>query len=172
MIRKVCSTDAKEIAAIYNEYVRHSVITFETEPVTEAEMASRIASISSRYPFLVYEMEDKVVGYCYAHAWKERAAYRHTLETTVYLSPAVVGRGIGTLLMKNLIEECRLAEYRALIACITEGNSESMALQKKLGFKQVSCFEKVGFKFGRWLNVIDYELLLHQTAANSLISTP
>lgn len=57
MIRKVCPTDAKEIAAIYNEYVRHSVITFETEPVTETEMASRIASISSRYPFLVYEME-------------------------------------------------------------------------------------------------------------------
>lgn len=82
------------------------------------------------------------------------------METTVYLSPAVVGRGIGTLLMKNLIEECRLSEYKALIACITEGNSESMALHKKLGFKQVSFFEKVGFKFGRWLNVIDYELLL------------
>ena len=64
-------------------------------------MLSRIVQISSKYPYLVYETDCIVVGYCYAHAWKERAAYRYTAETTVYLSPAYTGRGIGTLLMLN-----------------------------------------------------------------------
>lgn len=166
MIRKVSSEDAKAIVAIYNEYVNRSVITFETEPVSEEEMASRIASISSHYPYFVYEADCKVVGYCYAHAWKEREAYRHTLETTVYLSPDFSGKGIGMLLMKKLIEECRSSGYMALIACITEGNTASLALHKKLGFEQVSCFKNVGFKFNRWLDVVDYELQLQPYNGN------
>lgn len=159
-IRRVCLADCNEIAAIYNGYVKDTVISFETEAVTEAEMAVRVASISSRYPYFVYEKDGKVAGFCYAHAWKEKAAYRHTLETTVYLAPEVAGMGIGTLLMHKLIECCRASGYRSLIACITAGNTASFALHKKLGFKQSSYFEKVGFKFGRWLDVVDYELLL------------
>ena len=111
-------------------------------------------------PYLVYETDCIVVGYCYAHAWKERAAYRYTAETTVYLSPAYTGRGIGTLLMQKLIEECRNKNYRALIACITDDNIASKSLHIGLGFKQVSHFKKVGLKFDRWLDVVDYELLL------------
>ena len=123
-------------------------------------MLSRIVQISSKYPYFVYETDGIVVGYCYAHAWKERAAYRYTAETTVYLSPAYKGRGIGTLLMQKLIEECRNKNYRALIACITDDNTASKSLHIRLGFKQVSHFKKVGLKFDRWLDVVDYELLL------------
>ena len=87
MIRNVSSRDAKAIVDIYNEYVVNSVATFETEPLRVEEMEGRIAGISASYPYLVYVDHDEVVGYCYAHAWKEKAAYKYTLETTVYLSP-------------------------------------------------------------------------------------
>ena len=143
MIRQVEPQDAKAITDIYNEYVQHSVATFDTEPVQEEEMRVRIAEISSRFPYFVYEEGKEIAGYCYAHTWKERSAYRYTLETTVYLSPGHRENG-----------------YRALIACITEGNEASNILHERLGFKQVSRFTKVGLKFDRWLDVVDYELLL------------
>lgn len=160
MIRQVELQDAKAITNIYNEYVLQSVATFDTEPVLEEEMRTRIAEISSRFPYFVYEENQEITGYCYAHTWKERSAYRYTLETTVYLSPGHTGKGIGMLLMKKLIGACRENGYRALIACITEGNEASNILHEKLGFKQVSHFKKVGLKFDRWLDVADYELLL------------
>ena len=163
MIRNVSLRDAKAIVDIYNEYVVNSVATFETEPLRVEEMEGRIAGISASYPYLVYVDQDEVVGYCYAHTWKERSAYRYTLETTVYLSPGHTGKGIGMLLMQRLIEACRENGYRALIACITEGNEASNILHERLGFKQVSHFTKVGLKFDRWLDVADYELLLFPT---------
>ena len=144
MIRQVELQDAKAITNIYNEYVLHSVATFDTEPVQEEEMRARIAEISSRFPYFVYEEDKEITGYCYAHTWKERSAYRYTLETTVYLSPGHTGKGIGMLLMQRLIEACRENGYRALIACITEGNEASNILHERLGFKQVSRFTKVG----------------------------
>lgn len=161
MIRKVTPQDAEKIADIYNGYVLHSTATFETEPLQAEEMLRRIVEISDVYPYFVYEADDEIAGYCYAHAWKERAAYKYTLESTVYLSPEYIGRGIGRQLMKRLIEECRSGGYRALIACITEDNEASRSLHVKLGFKQVSHFEKVGFKSGRWLDILDYELELN-----------
>ena len=145
MIRNVSSRDAKAIVDIYNEYVVNSVATFETEPLRVEEMEGRIAGISASYPYLVYE---------------EKAAYKYTLETTVYLSPGYKGKGIGRQLMERLIEECRVGGYHALIACITEGNEASCSLHEKLGFRKVSHFEKVGLKFGRWLDVVDYELII------------
>lgn len=160
MIRRVELQDSKTITTIYNEYVVHSVATFDTEPVREEDMRTRIAEISAHYPYFVYETDGKVVGYCYAHSWKQKAAYNYTLETTIYLAPEYVGKGIGKLLMQRLIEECRREGYHALIACITEANEVSSALHLGLGFKQVSHFKKVGLKFGRWLDVMDYELLL------------
>lgn len=160
MIRSVSLQDTKAITTIYNEYVLNSVVTFETQPVEEDEMYSRITQISANYPYLVYETDNEIAGYCYAHAWKEKAAYKFTVETTVYLSPGHTGKGIGRQLMQRLIEECRERGYHTLIACITEGNEASNLLHLKLGFKQVSRFEEVGFKSNRWLGVSDYELLL------------
>ena len=121
MIRNVSLRDAKAIVDIYNEYVVNSVATFETEPLRVEEMEGRIAGISASYPYLVYVDQDEVVGYCYAHTWKEKAAYKYTLETTVYLSPRYKGKGIGRQLMERLIEECRAGGYHALIACIPRG---------------------------------------------------
>lgn len=160
MIRKVKPSDVSAIVAIYNEYVVGSVISFETEPLSEEAMRRRIEDIAGGFPYLVWEENGEIAGYCYAHPWKERAAYRLTLETTIYLAPQYKRRGIGMRLMTALIDECRSAGFRALIACITGGNEESVALHSRLGFRQVSCFEKVGMKFGRELDVVDMELLL------------
>lgn len=163
-IRPAEARDVAAVTAIYNHYVLHDTATFETEAVSVDEMHRRIADISSHHPYFVCEVEEldgrKVVGYCYAHEWKPRAAYRHTLETTVYLAPAYCGRGIGRLLMEKLIDACRQSDCHALIACITGGNTASEVLHRKFGFKQVSHFEQVGRKFDRWLDVVDYELRL------------
>ncbi len=159
MIRTVNTGDAAAIAAIYNVYVA-TTISFETEPVTVAEMERRIAAISSRHPYLVWDEGGKVEGYCYAHLWKERAAYSRTLETTIYVASDCRGHGIGAKLMRALIGECRKAGARALVACITEGNEASVELHRRLGFKQVSHFERVGSKLGKELGVTDMELLL------------
>jgi len=160
MIRKVTIEDAEDIARIYNHYVSATTISFETELVTQQVMAERIAETSANYPYFVYETDGNVMGYCYAHQWKERAAYVHTLETTVYLAQESIGKDVGTELMKRLIDACRAAGYKSLVACITAENVASCAFHERLGFKKVSHFKAVGRKFGRWLDVVDYELLL------------
>lgn len=161
MIREVKpQDDAAAITAIYNEYILHSTISFETEPLTVEAMRDRIAHIAAECPYFVAEEEGVITGYCYAHPWKERAAYGHTFETTVYLSPEYQSKGIGRQLMSRLIDECRRRGYRALIACITGNNEASRTFHARLGFEQVSLFKEVGYKFGQWLDVVDYELLL------------
>lgn len=160
MIRAVRVEDAASIASIYNEYVLHSVITFDMEAVSVEEMARKIASLSACYPYWVYEEKDQVVGFCYAHPWKEKAAYQYTWETTIYLASEAKGKGLGRLLMERLIADCRARGCQALIACITAGNEVSNRLHERLGFEQVSHFKQVGAKFGQRLDVIDYELQL------------
>ena len=138
---------------IYNVYVKRSVATFEIELVTLVEMTRRIEEISARYPYLVYEGNGKILGYSYAHQWKMRTAYSHTLETTIYVASASRGKGVGIQLMSHLIEACRRAGAHALIACITGGNEDSVSLHQRLGFQQVSHFCQVGNKFGQWLDL-------------------
>jgi Sortase and related acyltransferases len=161
MIRKVKPDDACDIALIYNYYVENSTITFETCPVTVEEMAGRIADISDKYPFFVYEESGMVVGYCYASLWKKRVAYSKTVESTIYIVNNCQGRGIGRALMNKLIDELREKSFHAVIACVTIPNPSSVKLHEVLGFKQVSKFKEVGYKLGKWLDVGDWELLLN-----------
>lgn len=160
MIREVRADDAPQIAGIYNRYILETTISFETQPLSAEDMRKRIEEISSNFPYFVAESDGKIMGYCYAHPWKERAAYCKTLETTIYLASEAKGKGLGVRLMDRLIDECRNRGYHALIACITAENVESCHFHERLGFKKVSHFEQVGQKFGRWLDVADYELIL------------
>lgn len=160
MIRAVCQSDIDAIVEIYNYYVVNSVATFETEPVSLEEMDKRIKQITKMYPCLVYEDDGELVGYCYAHQWKEKAAYKTSAETTVYVSPKRLGGGVGGMLMRALIEECEVRGLHGLIACITSGNEASIAMHERLGFVKVSCFRQVGMKFGQWLDIVDYELII------------
>ncbi len=160
-VRNVRAADATAIADIYNHYVAETTVSFELQPVMAEEMGERIVAISALHPYLVCEDESgRVVGYCYAHPWKEREAYSKTWETTVYVSPACLGRGVGRMLMERLVSECRDLGCHALVACITADNTRSVRFHTSLGFSRVSCFRQVGRKFGQWLDVVDYELLL------------
>ncbi len=123
-------------------------------------MRGRIDSIFSAFPYFVYEYDGVVLGYCYAHLWKEREAYSKTLETTVYLAPEACHQGIGAQLMHHLIEECRGRGCHALIACVTVDNLSSLQFHHRLGFRQVSRLIEVGRKFDLWLDVIDLEFVL------------
>lgn len=160
MIRPVRAEDAEEIAAIYNYYVRETTISFETEPLSEEVMRARVEAFAAECPYLVWEESGRVLGYAYAHRWKERAAYSHTWEVTIYLHPDARGRGIGRELMSRLIPACREAGCGVLIACITHGNEASCAFHRRFGFRQVSHFTGVGRKFGKLLDVVDYQLVL------------
>ena len=160
MIRKATPEDAPAIVSIYNYYIKNSTITFETEPVSTEEMADRITDISGKYPYFVYEEAGKIVGYCYVSSWKKKAAYSKTVESTVYIDKGFQGKGTGRTLMNRLIDELRKKSFHAIIACITIPNPISVKLHEELGFKQVSEFKEVGYKFERWIDVGDWELLL------------
>ena len=160
MIRNAQPADALSIVSIYNYYIEQTTVSFETVPVSTEEMRDRIVSISEKYPYLVYEEGGKVVGYCYASSWKKREAYRHTVESTVYIDAAFQGKGIGRALMSRLIDELKARSFHTIIACITIPNPPSIKLHEKLGFEQVSVFKEVGYKFEQWLDVGDWELIV------------
>ena len=160
MIRSLHPEDAPAIAAIYAHYVAETTISFETVPPTSEQMTERLTHITRHYPALVWEEEGKILGYCYAHAWKERAAYSHSWETSIYLTPQVTRQGIGRALMQELITRSKAAGCHVLIACITGDNAGSRRFHEKLGFTPASHFKQVGYKFGHRLDVTDYQLQL------------
>lgn len=155
------SEDAEQLVFIYNWYVENTTATFELRPLTKKDMQTRIEQIAAQFPFLVWEENSRILGYCYAHKWKRFPAYDITLETTVYLRHDAKGQGIGRKLMEKLIDECKRRGIVSLIACITAENEESCHFHEKLGFKKVSLFRNVGQKFNRLLDVVDYQLELN-----------
>ena len=160
MIRSVTPKDAAELAAIYNHYIENTIITFEEESISVDAYLARIHDTASKYPWLVYEHENRIVGFTYASAWKARSAYRHCAEATLYLSPMNVGKGIGTILYSALIDQLRCRQMHSLIAGIAVPNDASIALHKKLGFEKIGYFKEVGKKFDDWLDVEYWELIL------------
>ena len=161
MTRDATLEDTAAVAAIYNKCVLESTATFETEPLSAAQMRARMEGIMERFPYIVGEIGGEVAGFACAHIWRERPAYGRTLETTVYVAEKFRGRGMGEELLGEIVGRCeRLPGAHALIACITSENAPSVRLHEKLGFRRVSDFREVGFKFGRYLGVSDFELLL------------
>ncbi len=161
ILRPVRPEDVFAITEIYGHYVRHTTVTFEEQAPDVDEMRQRVDEISATCPFIVAESEDgEVLGYCYVHPWKKFSAYRVTFETTIYLREGRSSHGLGRRLMLTLIDECRRRGYHALIACITAENEGSIRFHKSLGFVPVSHFREVGYKFDRYLDVVDMQLLL------------
>ncbi|MGQ0430004.1 MAG: arsinothricin resistance N-acetyltransferase ArsN1 family B [Gammaproteobacteria bacterium] len=158
--REVRAKDAPRIAAIYNHYVRETVVTFEEEPVADAEMTRRIAETAAAYLWLVWEDGGEVAAYAYASSWKRRSAYRHSAECTIYVAPERTGRGIGRALYPALVAAMRGRGLHAAIGGISLPNPASIALHEKLGFLPIGCFRQVGFKFGQWVDVGYWELIL------------
>jgi L-amino acid N-acyltransferase YncA len=160
MLRDCTASDAEAICAIYNRYVEQTVITFEEALVPDSEMARRITEVTDRFPWLVWEQDGRILGYAYAASWKARSAYRHSVETTVYLNSDATGRGIGTSLYKALLDRLRSLDIRCAVGGIALPNTASIALHEKLGFVKIGQFHEIGLKFGQWVDVGYWELLL------------
>ncbi len=152
-VREVTMDDVIDITKIYNHYVANTTITFDLALSSEEEMETRIKAIKATYPFLVITEDDEVVGFAYASQWKDKAAYQFCAETTIYLHPNAVSKGLGLRLYNALLAALPLFDIATVIGCITIPNPESIALHEKLGFNKVGEFEHVGFKFEKWINV-------------------
>jgi len=160
MIRSVKIEDAKEIAGIYNYYILNSVVTFEETPVSAEEMKARIELITSRFPWIIYEIDGRIIGYAYASEWKSRCAYKHSLESTIYLKQGENKKGIGSMLYQALLKPLREMDVHAVIGGIALPNESSVCLHEKFGFEKVAHFKEVGFKFGKWIDVGYWEFIL------------
>lgn len=152
-VRTCTPADIPSICGIYNHYIAHTAITFEELPVSVTEMQTRVAATMQLFPWLVFEENEKILGYAYASKWKDRSAYKYTAEVTVYLHPEQCGKGIGGILYTDLIEQLANKNLHALLACIAIPNIASEKIHEQFGFRQVAHFREVGFKFGRWLDV-------------------
>lgn len=163
IIRSATLADAKSISLIYNHFVAHSTVTFEQDPVEEAEMANRIqALLAEALPWLVLEVDGEIVGYAYAGKWRSRFGYRFSLELSVYLAPDKTGKGYGSLLLQQLLRDIRQQGYHTVIAGIALPNAASVALFEKFGLNKVAHFSETGTKFGQWLDVGYWQLLLSE----------
>ena len=161
MLRPATTADAAALAAIYNHYVLNTIITFEEEPVTVAGMTGRIKEVAAAgLPWLVWTEKGKVLGYAYAGKWKSRCAYRYSVESTVYLDKDATGRGLGAKLYTALITKLKKGKIHGIIGGVALPNEASVALHEKLGFKKIGHFEEVGWKFGKWIDVGYWELIL------------
>jgi phosphinothricin acetyltransferase len=159
-IRDVTADDAAQICDIYNHYVHNTVITFEQQAISVPEMQERIASYASTYAWLVAERDGQLLGYAYATRWRSRAAYDHTVESTVYVADAARGSGIGYPLYMALLDALRLRSIHAVVGCIALPNPGSVVLHEKCGFEKVAHFAQVGRKFDRWIDVGFWQVLL------------
>jgi L-amino acid N-acyltransferase YncA len=153
MIRSVQLNDAAAIAHIYHHYVTATTISFETEPPTADDIAARIQQITARHRWLVCESEGALLGYAYTSTFRERRAYQATVESTIYLDRAAIGRGIGRALYQALLDDAAVKGYREALGVIALPNAPSVQLHEKLGFVKVAHLEKIGRKFDRWIDV-------------------
>jgi phosphinothricin acetyltransferase len=161
MIRPVQLDDAASICDIYNYYINNTVVTFEETPVSPQDMEQRIIETNSeQLPWLVAHENGEVLGYAYASKWKGRCAYRYSVEVTVYLAPSVTSKGLGTKLYTTLFSMLKQLSIHTAIGGISLPNDASIALHKKLGMEKVACFREVGFKFGKWVDVSYWQVIL------------
>lgn len=155
-IRPSDDRDVGAIAAIYRHHVLHGIASFEDEPPEADEIAQRRDAILARgLPYLVAERGRRVLGYCYASPYRARSAYRFSVEDSIYIDQAELGRGIGRSLLSELIEECTARGYRQMVAVI--GGSQqwpSIRLHRALGFAEIGVLRAIGYKFGGWVDTV------------------
>ena len=155
-VRAAVPADLQVVAAICAHYVTTTVTTFEEVPPTVADWRRRLDDLAGRnLPFLVAEADGTVCGYAYASPWRPKPAYRHTVEDTVYISPARTGLGLGRALLEALLAGCEQAGARQVIAVIADtGSDASAALHRRFGFTQAGLLSGVGRKHGRWIDTL------------------
>jgi len=155
-IRPAHDEDIPAITAIYAHHVLHGTGTFETTPPTAEDMAGRRADVLAKgLPYLVLEDAEQVLGFAYCNWFKPRPAYRFSAEDSIYMAPAIGGKGLGRLLLTELTAQAERVGVRKLIAVIGDSaNAGSIGVHRHLGFTQVGILKSCGWKFGRWLDVV------------------
>jgi phosphinothricin acetyltransferase len=160
-------SDAARVADIYRPAVEGSFISFEEVAPDVTEMRSRMEKVLERLPWLVAEDESgPVVGYAYASPHRERAAYRWSVDISVYVDPARRRRGIGRLLYDELLERLRGLGYLNVYAGVTLPNPASVALHEAIGLRRIGVYERVGYKLGEWRDVAWFGMRLGEPAAD------
>lgn len=156
VIRDAADGDMTDVQGIYAHHVLNGLATFEEVPPTVDEMRDRrTAVLAAGLPYLVAELEGRVVGYSYATSYRPRPAYRHTIEDSVYVADGLRGRGIGVALLGALIARTEGGPSRQMLAVIgNSGNAGSIALHRRMGFEMVGTLRSVGFKLGQWVDTV------------------
>ena len=160
MIRHASVEDSFAIAAIYNWYIVNTYFTFEEAQLEVKEISRRIAKADEQSPWLVLLEENQVVGFACAVPWKQRAAYRFSRETSIYLQQDTLGMGRGARLYQQLIDEIRETPIHVLIAGIAQPNPGSVALHEKMGFRKIGQFQELGKKFDHFIDIAYWQLTL------------
>lgn len=155
-IRPAAADDLPTITAIYAHAVRTGTATFELDPPDLAEMTSRFLKLKhGGFPYLVAAQNSAVLGYAYAGPYRPRPAYRFTVENSVYFTPEAQRRGMGIVLLNELIAQSTQSGFRQMIAVIGDSaNAGSIAVHTRAGFELIGIHRNVGFKFGRWLDTV------------------
>jgi L-amino acid N-acyltransferase YncA len=172
-IRSSNDGDIAAIAAIYRHHALHGLASFEEVAPAPEELASRRRGIVARgLPYLVAERSGRVLGYCYAGPYRPRSAYRFTLEDSIYIDQAEVGRGVGRALLTTLLDRCAELGYRQMVAVIGGSDSwPSIRLHAALGFTHVGVLPAVGFKFGGWVDIVLMQRALGRGATTEPAAT-
>lgn len=144
------------ITAIYAHHVRHGSASFETRVPDVVEMTRRrTALLEGGFPYVVVEDDGVVLGYAYAGAYRPRAAYSNTVEDSIYLRSDATGRGLGSHLLTALIGACEARGFRQMIAVVGDSaNIPSIRVHERQGFRRIGTLEAVGYKHGRWLDIV------------------
>ena len=161
MLRPATSRDASALAAIYAPFVEGGTVSFESIAPDAAEMARRIERTLQKHPWLVAEDDHgDIVGYAYATGFRGRHAYRFTAETSVYVSVAAQGHGVGSELSIALLDALRASGYRTAVAVITLPNDPSIRMHERVGYREAGRLPAVGWKGGRWSDIGYWHLAL------------
>ncbi|WP_323014395.1 GNAT family N-acetyltransferase [Devosia sp.] len=161
LLRPFGWADVPALTAIYAHYVRNTAITFDTEVPGEPAMAEKFGHLLDLgHPLIVAEHEGRVLGYAYASFYRPRAAYRFTVEDSIYLHPDETGKGLGKTLLAALLDQSKTLGFHQMLAVITADTENSIRLHEKFGFEKVGLYRQVGFKFERWHDVVHMQKAL------------
>ena len=163
MIRIAARHDYQSMLDIYMPYVKTTAVTFEYELPDIVEYTERIASFQKNYPCLIFEHNQEIIGFAYAHRLFEKSAYQWDVEATIYCKQTARGQGIGTTLMQCLLDVLKLQNVQNVYSLVTYPNPSSFALHQKLGFVQSGVYHQCGYKLNEWHDVVVFERILQKS---------
>jgi L-amino acid N-acyltransferase YncA len=156
IVRRLAPADLNQVSDIFGWYAINSVATFEEAPRSEAEWTRLAAELDELgLPFLVADAGGPIAGYSYAGPWRRKPAYRATVEDSIFIAPGHTGRGIGRILLTELLTSCAAAGARQVIAVIADSESDaSVRLHESCGFAHAGRLADVGYKHGNWISTL------------------